>query len=158
MLEEYETEYSKGTSHEKQIKAIETIDNFFAEKVEKGYSKLVNFAVLMKELLDNGEEIKITIKGFASPLNSTDYNINLSKRRIQSLVNYFETFDNGIFAKYISGAATNGGKITFERIAFGEDTADLNISDDLSDLKNSVYSPDAANERKIKILAVSFGK
>ena len=158
MLEEYETEYSKGTKGDKQIKAIETIDNFFSDKVEKGYSKLVNFAVLMRELLDNGEKIKITIKGFASPLNSTDYNINLSKRRIQSLVNYFETFDNGYFKKYITGTAQNGGKITFERIAFGEDTADLNISDDLSDLKNSVYSPDAANERKIKVLAVSFGK
>ncbi len=158
MIETYENEFSKGLANNKKIEAVEAIGSFFSEKVDKEYAKLTNFSILLKELLIKGEEIKIVIKGFASPLNSTEYNVNLSKRRIESLVNYFRTFDDGFFVKYIDGNPQVKGKITFERIAFGEDSADLNISDNLLDLKNSVYSPQAANERKIKVIAVSFGE
>jgi hypothetical protein len=151
MIEKYEEEYSFGLKKSKKEKAIENIDDFFSDKVDKEFGKLVEFNFLLKQILEEGEKVKITIKGFASPLNSTDYNINLSKRRIQSLVNYYQSVDAGYFNKY-----TNNKQLVFIREAFGEDTADSTISDDYSDVKNSVYSPAAANERKIKVIAVSF--
>ncbi len=154
LQETYEKEYSSGLSGQEKLNAINKIDDFFEDKINANYIKLRKFTYLLKELLENGETIKITIKGFASPLNTSDYNTNLSKRRIQSLVNYFNTTDNGYFRKYINKA--DGKGIIFERIAFGEDKADKNISDSYKDVKNSIYSPAAANERKIKVLAISF--
>ena len=153
MIEEYETEYTVGLKKARKEKALNSIDDFFGNKVEKGFGKLVEFNFMLNQILSEGEKVEITIKGFASPLNSTDYNINLSKRRIQSLVNYYQTVNEGAFNKFI-----DSGLLSFKREAFGEDTADEQISDDYSDVKNSIYSPLAANERKIKVIAVSFGK
>jgi hypothetical protein len=151
MLDEYEKEFSFGLKKDKKEEAVNAIDNFFSEKVEKGYGKLLEFNFLLQQVLEENEKVVITIKGFASPLNSNDYNVNLSKRRIQSLVNYYQNAEDGYFQKYI-----NSGQLSFVREAFGEDTADFNISDDYSDVKNSIYNPAAANERKIKVIAVAF--
>ena len=158
MIQEYENEYSAGLQGADKMKAKEEINSFFETEVSANYIKLRKFTYLLKKLLENGEQIKITIKGFASPLNTNDYNTNLSKRRIQSLVNYFEEVDNGFFRKYMQSNDNSEPLLVFERIAFGEDKADTNISDSYTDVRNSVYSPKAAYERKIKVLAVSFGK
>ena len=95
--------------------------------------------------------VEITIKGFASPLNDSFYNDNLSKRRIMSLDNYLKQYDNGNLNKYIKN-----GQLIIKHEAYGESEASTNISDNLNDLRNSVYSPAAALERKIKIIAVKF--
>lgn len=153
MLDEYEKEYSLGLDKDKKENAVNLIDDFFSEKVEKGFGKLLEFNFLLQQVLEEGEKVEITIKGFASPLNSNDYNVNLSKRRIQSLVNYYQNAEDGYFVKHI-----NSGQLVFKREAFGEDTADFGISDNYFDVKNSIYNPVAANERKIKVIAVSFGK
>jgi hypothetical protein len=49
------------------------------------------------------------------------------------------------------------GKIIFEDVDIGE-LAASRVSDDLKDKRNSVYSPFAARERKIQIIAVGFGE
>ena len=51
--------------------------------------------------LRTGSEVSIFIRGFASPVANTAYNINLTKRRISSLINYFKEVDNGVFKKYL---------------------------------------------------------
>jgi hypothetical protein len=101
--------------------------------------------------------VKITFKGYCSPLASSDYNINLAKRRISSLKNYFTEYKNGWFLKYINNSNENGGKIIFEEVDIGELEVSK-ASDDFKDKRNSVYSPRAACERKIQILAIQFGK
>jgi hypothetical protein len=101
------------------------------------------------------EKVVITIKGFCSPLASTDYNINLAKRRIVSLRNYFSEYANGIFLNYINNTNADEGSITFIDEQIGELKARANVSDDYYDTKNSVYSPAAALERKIQIIAIA---
>ena len=96
------------------------------------------------------------MKGYCSPLASTDYNINLAKRRISSLRNYFTETKSGFFVRYINNTNVNEGKIIFEDVDIGELPASK-VSDDLKDKRNSVYNPIAASERKIQIIAVSFG-
>jgi hypothetical protein len=125
-------------------------------KVEKNYLKLNSFLQLLKQLLSEGKEIAITIKGYASPLNSSDYNLNLSKRRVQSLVNLLYEFEGGVFVPYIDGKATNGAKLIIKREAYGENMVAQGVSDNLHDLRNSVYSPAAAKERKIAVIARKF--
>ncbi len=83
-------------------------------------------------------------------------NVNLTKRRINSLVNYLKEYKSGIFLPYINGTSLNGGKIIFEEVPFGEFVANKLTSDNPHDQKNSIFSRSAAIERKIEILSVSY--
>ena len=156
--DKYKKEYSAGLSGDKSEEAKEDIDDFFTQYVEQGIVDLEEFIRLLKIELDKGYAIEVTVKGFASPLAQTDYNVNLTKRRIASLINYLNEYDNGVFAPYLDQTAENGGALTFVQIPFGEYTADGLISDNINDQKNSVYSRKAALERKIEIQSVSFAK
>lgn len=156
MLDKYKSEYSKGLKNEKAEEAKEDIETFFIEYVDKGVQDLLLFQDLLLKELDKGAKIEITVKGFASPLAKTNYNVNLTKRRIASLVNYLRAYDNGVFAKYLDNKAPNGGHVIFSEVPFGEYTANQLTSDNPNDVQNSVYSRNAAIERKIEIQSVSY--
>ncbi|HIP31833.1 MAG TPA: DUF1573 domain-containing protein [Crocinitomicaceae bacterium] len=156
MIEEYKDEYSKGLTGEKSNEAKANIQNFFVDYVDKGVSDLQLFRDLLLEELDRGAKINITIQGFASPLAKTNYNVNLTKRRISSLRNYLRRYNGGVFVKYMDDKAENGGRVVFSQIPFGEYTADQTTSDNPNDVQNSVYSRSAAQERKIEIQSVSY--
>lgn len=150
----YRKEYSKGLEDEEAFEAKLDIDDFFKHYVDKGVSDLELFTKLLLDELNKGEKIEVTIKGFASPLAKSDYNVNLTKRRISSLINYLREYGNGEFNAYIDKMASNGGELTFEHIPFGEYTASTSVSDDYYDQRNSIYNRKAALERKIEIQTV----
>lgn len=153
----YLSEYSRGLEGDQKDYAINRVENFFEDSVDAGMQDLEKFALLLEQVLLRGEKVKITMKGYCSPLASTDYNVNLAKRRISSLRNYFTEYGNGKFVKYIDNTNENEGKIEF----FNEDIGELpvsKVSDDVKDTRNSVYSPYAAAERKIQIIAISYLK
>lgn len=152
MHEKYRREFSKGLDRTRRDQAIDSIDNFFSNYAEENYNKLIEFTRMMKELLESGQKVAITIKGFTSPLNTVEYNNNLAKRRISSLVNFFNEYENGIFRQYIEN-----GQIEYNFVAFGKTKAAANVSDDRSDQRNSVYNPAAARERRIEIIAIEIG-
>lgn len=156
MLPKYQKEYSKGLSGSKSEEAKEDIESFFIEYVDQGVKDLNQFRDLLLKELEKGRKIQLTIKGFASPLAKSDYNVNLTKRRIASLVNYLNEYENGLFAPYLADTASNGGRLTFQQVPFGEYTANKLVSDNLNDQKNSVYSRAAGLERKIEIQSVTF--
>ncbi len=158
MLSKYQTEYSNGLSGEKAEDAKEDIESFFLEYVDQGVKDLNQFRDLLLAELVKGSKINLTIKGFASPLAKSDYNVNLTKRRIGSLINYLNEYEGGVFKPYIEQKAENGGKLTFSEVPFGEYTANTLVSDNLNDQKNSVYSRAAGLERKIEIQSVQFIK
>jgi hypothetical protein len=153
----YFSEYAKGLEGDQKDFAINRIENFFEDSVDAGMQDLDKFALLLDQVLLRGEKVKITMKGYCSPLASTDYNVNLAKRRISSLRNYFMEYGNGKFVKYVDNTNANEGRIEF----FNEDIGELpvsTVSDDVKDVRNSVYSPFAASERKIQIIAISYLK
>ncbi len=156
--DKYKKEYGAGLSGDKAEEAKEDIDDFFTQYVRQGVIDLEEFVRLLKIELDKGYAIEVTVKGFASPLAKTDYNVSLTKRRIASLVNYLAEYDEGAFKGYLDQTAENGGALTFVQIPFGEYTANTLTSDNVNDKKNSVYSRKAALERKIEIQSVSFAK
>tara|TARA_R110002072_G_scaffold20688_4_gene74855 strand:+ start:6962 stop:9169 length:2208 start_codon:yes stop_codon:yes gene_type:complete len=156
MIDKYQKEYSNGLTGEKSDDAKLDIESFFIEYVDKGVADLQLFRDLLLKELDRGAKINITVKGFASPLAKTDYNVNLTKRRIASLVNYMRMYNGGVFSKYLDNNAPNGGKVIFSQVPFGEYTADQTTSDNPNDVQNSVYSRSAAKERKIEIQSVSY--
>jgi hypothetical protein len=157
LLPQYLREYSSGLESEEKENAGYKIENFFSDSVDAGMDDLRRFTQLLEQVLARGETVKITMKGYCSPLASTDYNINLAKRRISSLRNFFTENGNGVFVKYINPETEGTGRLIFEDVDIGELPASK-VSDDFKDKRNSVYSPYAASERKIQVIAVSFGK
>jgi len=124
---------------------------FFRDEVEQGRADLDAAIPVLRQALDEGQRIELVVRGFASPLAKSDYNKNLSLRRIQSVVNQLRGVEGGVFIPYLEGTAANGGKLTITPAPFGEDRTATGVSDDLGDLKNSVYAVAAARERRIEI-------
>lgn len=148
--DDYRKMYSKGLQKSEKITAIDSVDYYFSYYVQDNFNKLVEFTNLLKELLIEGQKVIITIKGYTSPLNTAEYNFNLAKRRISSLVNYFAEYDNAWFLPFIESK-----QMEYEFLAFGKTLSDGKVSDDPKDPRNSIYSPEASKERKIEIIAIS---
>ena len=154
----YKTEVAKGLTEVEASKKQNDLDIFFQKNVDKGATDLISFSDMILQELKSGSVVTLTIKGFASPVAKTAYNVNLTKRRISSLTNYFNEKNNGEFKQYIQGKAQNGGKLIFAIVPFGEYTANQTTSDDIKNQSSSVYSKEAGIERKIQIENVSFDK
>ena len=143
--------YAKGLNDEQKEIAMGEMDEFFEDSVRASYQALEQFAELMLFVLKDGEKVSLTLKGYCSPLASTSYNVNLAKRRLSSLVNYFNAYKNGALVPYLQDE--NKVEIIIEEI--GELKASPLVSDNPNDATNAVYSRAAALERKIQIIAVS---
>lgn len=152
--DKYVEENRKGLDAGSAQKAEDKIVDFFNDYVDKGVSDLEIFLPLLLKELEKGQKVELTIKGFASPLAKTDYNVRLTGRRITSLMNYMRVYNNGVFIPYLEGTAPNGGFLQYTKIPFGEYTADKTISDDVKNTKISIYSKEASLERKIEIQTV----
>lgn len=157
LRQQYQKEMGKGLRSEDREDSDFEVDEFFTFYVEKGLRNLENFADLLLIELEKGYSIQLSIKGFASPRAKSDYNVNLTSRRISSLVNYLKRTKNGAFMPFIDARADNHATLTFEEIPFGEYRADATVSDELDDRQSSVYARGARLERKIEILSVERG-
>jgi len=154
LLPTYRAEYRKGLSEREGDLAEEEMDEFFLKEVDAGLDDLALFTELLERELEEGNRIEITVKGFASPLAATDYNVNLTQRRISSLENYLKNYDRGALRPYLYENAENGGVLRLAKIPFGEYTADEFVSDNPNE-SNAIYGIAAAKERKIEIVSVS---
>ncbi len=153
----YKREVVKGLAPELGAKKQQDLDVFFKNDVDKGAKDLLMLTEMIKKELGSGSTVTLRVKGFASPVAKTDYNVNLTRRRISSLINFYNEYGNGELKKYIDGTDPNGGRLKFTFIPFGEYAANK-ISDDVKDQSNSVYSREAGLERKIQIENISFDK
>ncbi|MEM9920625.1 MAG: hypothetical protein AAF990_21185 [Bacteroidota bacterium] len=145
----YLREYTNPLPETVKYQAEQELENFFEFKVRKGYDYLILFSEILLRRLKQGEKVEIFVKGFTSPRAKSDYNLSLGKRRVSSVRNHFDTYQNGIFKSYLKN-----GKLIISERSFGETTASKSISDDLLDLRNSVYSVGAASERRVEIVEI----
>lgn len=143
---------------EDRAEGTTAIETFFTYEVDRGYDDLQAFSALLLQALEEGGSIELQVRGFASPLAKSDYNRNLSLRRIESLVNFLQYARNGALAPYLQGTATNGARLTIVKQPFGKSQADPTVSDRLDDLLHSVYGVGASRERRIEIEQVLLGK
>ncbi len=150
LTNEYETEFLKGVKTHEKSSAQKHIQSWFSDTVEYNFRQLIHFSSLLLNELQQGKKVSITITGYCSPLNFNEYNLHLGNRRVASLLNFFYTYQNGVLLSYL-----NTGKLLFENISAGEERSSKYVSDKLEDLRNSVYSPDAARERRVEILKVT---
>lgn len=147
----YRDEKIKGMAARDQEDALYEVDDFFELKVKRGMSDLNVFADLLIRELEAGKSVEIDVRGFASPRAKSDYNKNLSLRRISSLKNELEVMRDSLFFPYLNGTASNGARLIVKPMPFGEEKSAKDVSDDLNDEKQSIYSAGARLERKIEI-------
>lgn len=122
--------------------------NFFNNELKAGKEKFDRFLTVLETDLRNGKKYEIFVKGFASPLAKSGYNLNLSQRRIHSVYQSFHNYKKGVFMKYIQN-----GQLKLSQKPFGESTAPAGISDKKSDPR-SVYTVEASRERRVEIVEI----
>ncbi len=152
----YYIENSLGLHGEDSVKGCKHIQDFFDDYVHKGVEDLRVFLDELIKELDSGSKIQLSVKGYASPLAKSNYNVNLTLRRINSLENYLERHPSGRFGNYLNGTAKNGGLLKIVKIPFGENRSDTVVSDDYYNTRHSVYSKEASLERKIEIINLTL--
>ncbi len=155
-IDRYKVNYAQGLKGETKSDAEAEIEALFSDSVEFGMQQLEKFSKLLTKILPEGEQVKITLKGYCSALASNDYNRNLARRRIACLRNYFANYNNGELLPYIitnENLSEKKGSIEFTEVEIGE--INSGTSDDLKNKRLSVFSPNAALERKIQIIAIS---
>jgi len=141
-----------GTYMEKQPdeEGRKGIMSFFEDSVSENYEKLNVFADNLHLLLSEGDlRVMLKVKGTASPLAESSYNVTLSQRRIESLKNYLVSWNEG---KLREAIMQNRLKIDF--IPIGESFAAPGVSDDFNNTTRSVFSREAALERRIEIIDI----
>lgn len=128
----------------------EAIATFFEQRVRGGLRDLVAARAWLESRLQAGQGIRLRLSGFASPKSKSDYNLALSRRRIDSVRRY-------LLQSPTVAAAYRSGQLTFEVNPFGEVEASRSVSDSQQDISNSIYSVGAASERRValEVLAVS---
>ena len=125
------------------------INSFFEDSLKNNFNHLELVLEALYQSLNNGAKIELLIKGFASPLHDSSYNINLSKRRINSLINYLSLYKNRALVSFI-----NSKKLKITELPYGESRASEKVSDNPSKKQQSIFSIEAMLERKIIIVGV----
>ncbi|MDR1761604.1 MAG: hypothetical protein LBR55_04070 [Bacteroidales bacterium] len=157
------TQYSTEATFADDVREV---DEFFQE-VRKEYNDLELFAQLVNILCDDGLDIVIALKGYASPVGFTDYNEILAKRRISCIQNYFDKYNGGSLVKYTQNEPNTGkgslkfiqepiGALLDEAIMPNATEQERAALSDRSQQWQSVYSPIASRQRKIEIVAVAI--
>ena len=124
---------------------------FFEDSLKGNFNKLKRIFSHILADLKLGKKLQLHVKGFSSPLHKREYNINLSKRRIQSFVNYLRLYENMSFSPFLKS-----GFLEIIELPFGESKATKKVSDNPNDKLNSIYSLDAILERRIEIIDVKL--
>ena len=124
---------------------------FFEDSLKGNFNKLKRIFSHILADLKLGKKLQLHVKGFSSPLHKREYNINLSKRRIQSFVNYLRLYENMSFSPFLKS-----GFLEIIELPFGESKSTKKVSDNANDKLNSIYSLDAILERRIEIIDVKL--
>ena len=146
---EFINEYTKVLEGRDSFLAERRMEAFFEREVKDSYESIDVFSSKVLERLENGERIKLFIKGYTSPRAGADYNYLLGQRRVATLRNHFDRYAGGILRGYM-----NSGQLLIEEISFGETTAPQIISDKLKDERNSIYGIRASMERRVEIVGL----
>ena len=144
---EFKKQVVHGLSGEQKIQSEFEIEQFFNTNVSPAASQLVSFTDYLLRYLEQGNVAEIIIKGYASPLAESEYNLILTKRRISSIENHFSTYEGGVFMKYIQE-----GLLKVTEAPYGEQLSNSGVSDNPQDRKNSIYGVPASLERRVEII------
>jgi len=147
--QEFKEQFIISLSDDLKLEAADRHEAFFEKDVKGGYERLQLFIGKLKQRLDAGDKIELSLKGYASPRAQNRYNLAIGQRRIWTLKNEIKTFGGGALSKYIES-----GDLQVVEVSYGEETAPPAVSDSYQDKRLSVYSIEASKERKAEIVRV----
>lgn len=155
LVSDYLNRLNDYTQMQGDLLKEQEIKKFFNDSVYGNFQRLEIICAGLKKVLSNEQNIVIKLKvvGSASSLATDSYNVILSSRRISSILNYWSEWNEG-FIKH----SIDEGKIELIKNPRGEEQATGKVSDDAGNQKLSVYSLEAASERKIIITDLSIEK
>jgi len=147
----YVRKFSSVLSGKIKSKSEREMNSFFESTVKKGMNQLQEFASQLVFAMDLKAKVELNLIGFSSPLNTIQYNQKLSKRRIASVLNYLNTYNDGVLMPYFEN-----GNLKINELPIGESRVNKDVSDNPNDRRKSVYSINAAFERRIEIQSISI--
>lgn len=156
MRDEYKGAQPSPADHRKWDSIQKAVDYFFDNEVRKGHTDLSMFFEFLYQDLKEGKRVRITVNGFASPLFESEYNVNLSKRRIDCFKNQLKHWNDQALLPFL-----NTGMLKIESVAFGApDENEVAASDPMRNPRSekSVYSMEAAHNRRIDIIGYTIEK
>ncbi|MCB0565020.1 MAG: PD40 domain-containing protein [Phaeodactylibacter sp.] len=130
------------------------VNAFFDREVSGGLSTLDNLAKSLLEFVDymgEDQQLAIEIQGYCSPRGDSLYNRLLSKRRIQCIRTYLESYsqDGKVLKDYI------GTKYIVKALPLGESKASSSYPDNDP---NSIWGIGPALDRRVEIVNLSKGE
>ena len=140
----YITEAANGLTGNAKSQAENEVKTFFDDSIATGYNRLQKLTDALVEVLEAGYSVSFNISGFASPLSNSDYNMHLSSRRIESVLNYMKQANGGKLAPYITGQKSG---LTIYKNPKGE----VAHAETSTAQRVTVYGLQAAKDRRIVI-------
>ncbi|MEZ5058480.1 MAG: hypothetical protein R2879_15710 [Saprospiraceae bacterium] len=143
----------EGKSPDKQEVRKRELTVFFNDEIKQNYDRLNFYSGLLEKYLkaNPNRQFQIQVDGFASPLAGPSYNKNLTQRRIMSVMNHFEQYNNGFLKPYL-----DNGNIKIMANPNGEQEANPNVSADPGNRSESVFSREASLERRVQISKIEM--
>jgi outer membrane protein OmpA-like peptidoglycan-associated protein len=139
----------KGTEYQMALQDENEWDQFEATQLKLRNDQWQRAMQIMESRLLNGDTMVLIVRGFASPLAAGDYNLNLTQRRIAALKNDLSAWNNGSLQPFF------GKQLQIKAMPFGESKS-ARVSDDRTNTKESIYSRNAREERRIEIEGVEW--
>ncbi|MEM9920413.1 MAG: hypothetical protein AAF990_20110 [Bacteroidota bacterium] len=121
------------------------IEDFFENQVTAGWERLKLYTEAILEDLRNGNNIEIIVYGHASPIAPSEYNFNLTQRRVVSLMNHFREHSDEM-RRYLDETK----QLTFKQQPKGE-PEETEIDDSPKNPNASIYSLEACKARRVEI-------
>lgn len=148
--DEFIREVTEGMDPENAFAISGQFIDFFDREVLEGRAQLEAFAARLLLYLQEGNAFVLKMRGYASRRASEDYNLRLSARRIASVRNYLERYNNGAIAPFIQR-----GQLTFEAEPLGASTSKELLTNRYANPIESVFSLGASVERRVEITVVA---
>ncbi len=127
------------------------VTSFFEREVADGQARLTEVCDSLHSFINRGYHLELGIRGFTSPLASSNYNQQLSKRRIHSVVQFIQNYEDGTLKM-----ALDTGSLIIHELPLGEFLNDGSISDSRTEVEQSVYGLGAAIRRKVEVAFVNY--
>jgi len=139
----------RGKAESQKVTEQQLMEDFFEFDVKGGYAKLYLFLNEVSQKLVEGYSFEIEIKGHTSPLAPSQYNKNLSSRRINSVRNELAKYNGGVLIRYM-----NGNQLIITDVSLGEELSPMDVNDKASNQTESIFSVEASRERRVEIIKI----
>lgn len=153
MRKQYKDAYKNVADSAQRDSIYAVLDDFFDNEVEHNCLQFEEFINVLIKDMKEGRRVSLTVEGYASPLHTSQYNLILSRRRISTIANQLIQYHDGALTKYLG---TDKGSLRLQEVAYGSSHADSTVSTNRAEVSKSVYSVEAARERRIEILDYQY--